>query len=187
MSIGSPATYTADDLLRMPDGDGYELVDGELVELKMSQESSWVAGRIHRELGNTGEESGLGWAFPEGTGFQCFGENRERVRKPDASFILKDRLPEGPSRKGFGRVVPDLVVEVVSPTDLAWEVDSKIEEWLSAGVKVVWQVMPATRSVVVHRSDAEIEKVAADQELILSDLIPDFRIPVSKLFPPQAK
>ena len=67
MSIAGPSTYTADDLLMMPDGDHYELVNGALVERKMGAESSWVAGRGHSRIDAFAEQHALGWAFPEGT------------------------------------------------------------------------------------------------------------------------
>lgn len=184
MSIDTPTRLTSDDLLTLPDGKSYELVDGELVELKMSQESSWIAGRIHRRLSEFGEDAGLGWAFPEGTGFQCFPHDVDRVRKPDASFIAKARQPDGPIKQGYGRIAPDLVVEVVSPNDLAWEVEAKVNDWLDAGVSVVWVVMPQSRRVTVHRADTDIQTLAAEAELTLPDLIPEFRCRVANFFPP---
>jgi Uma2 family endonuclease len=174
---------TADDLLAMPEGKSFELVDGELVELKMSQESSWIAGRIHFHLVLVGERGGLGWAYPEGTGYACFPDDPNRVRKPDASFVLRSRQPGGPSSKGFGRVVPDLVVEVISPSDLAWEVNEKIAQWLDAGVGTLWEVLPATKTVMVHRPGADVQRLQEGDELTATGLIPDFRVRVGELFP----
>src|SRR4051812_45978514 len=86
------ARYTPDDLLRMPDGDRYELVDGNLVERKMSFWSSFVAGRLFRLLGNYCESQQLGWAVPEGTSYQCFRDDPRRVRRADVSFLGRERL-----------------------------------------------------------------------------------------------
>lgn len=187
MSIGATA-LTPDDLLAMPDGKSYELVDGELMELKRSQESSWISGVIHSALGKFGQRLGLGWAFPGGTGFVCFPDEPGRVRKPDASFVLRARQPGGPVREGYGTVCPDLVVEVVSPHDPMWEVESKVEDWLSAGVQVVWVVMPPTRSVQVYQrgvqGDFKIQRLTGDQELTLPELIPDLRLRVRECFLP---
>ena len=184
MSVGATPRLTPDDLLAMPDGKSYELLDGELVELKMSMESSWVAGQIYRRLAAAGDDTGVGWAFPEGTGFTCVSDDPHRVRKPDASFVLRSKLPAGPAKRGYGDVTPDLVVEVVSPNDLAYEVEAKINEWLEAGIPVLWQVLPATRTVFVHRPNADVQKFTGDQELTLPEFLPDFRIRVSDFFPP---
>ena len=68
--------------------------------------------------------------------------------------------------------------------DLAWEVNEKIEQWLDAGVNVLWEVQPGTKSVMVHRPAADAERLRADDFLTLPDLIPDFRVRVGDVFPP---
>ncbi len=188
MSIASPPRkITAADLLTMPDGDRYELVDGELLELDMSNESSWVAGEIHARIRNHVKEHHLGWAFPDNTSYQCFPWEENRVRKPDASFIAKDRLPNGPLPVGHCRVVPDLAVEVVSPHDLYFDVEAKVLEYLRAGVRVVWVVTPSTRTVMVHRAEtASPSHLTDDAELTGDPVLPGFRCRVGDLFPPRA-
>ena len=56
--------YTPDDLLRMPGGDRFELVDGQLVERNMGQVSSWVGGETLAVLREFVREHKLGWVFP---------------------------------------------------------------------------------------------------------------------------
>src|SRR5437588_9655570 len=93
MSTTATATrYTPEDLLKMPDGDLYELVDGQLVERNMSAWSSYVAGRIYSPMAEFADENRRGWVFPEGTSYQCFPKSPGKVRKPDTSFISLDRL-----------------------------------------------------------------------------------------------
>ena len=113
-TVASKTTYTPADLLAMPDEKNYELVDGHLVERNMSALSSWVAGRLHRYLDIHVEEEQLGWAFPEGTGYQCFPAAPNKVRKADVSFIRRDRLPADAWTEGYLSIPPDLAVEVVS-------------------------------------------------------------------------
>ncbi len=177
---------TADDLLMMPDGDDYELVNGQLVERKMSQESSWVAGELFRRLANVGESGEFGWAFPEGTSYQCFQhleDDPERTRRPDASFIRRERQPGGPARTGHGRIAPDLAVEVVSPNDAAYEVEEKVQEWLAAGVPQVWVVMPPARTVTIHRPGGRERILHENDELTAEELVPGFCCRVGDLFP----
>src|SRR5436190_10444386 len=127
-----PTAITPDDLLRMPDrGRGFELVDGELKELNVSFLSSYVAGRVFSRLSSFVETKKLGWMSPEGTSFRCFPDDEGRVRRADTAFHRLDRLTAAQAQaEGHCTVVPDLVVEVVSPNDLANELQVKRIEWL---------------------------------------------------------
>lgn len=67
--------YTPEDLLAMPDGKNYELVNGRLVERNMGAESSWVGGQLHLQLGLFCREQDLGIVWPADNGYQCFPHN----------------------------------------------------------------------------------------------------------------
>ncbi|MFO0848405.1 MAG: Uma2 family endonuclease [Gemmataceae bacterium] len=179
-TTAAPPRLTPDDLLRRPDGGmGYELVDGELRELSVSTKSSRVGGRVYRRLDEYADRAG-GWAFPAETGFQCFTGNT--VRKPDAAFIAWDRLTtEQYEDEGYCQVCPDLVVEVTSPNDLAWEVVAKRELWLAAGVRVVWEIDPDARLVFAH-SAAGVTRFREDDTLTGDPVLPGFAVPVADLF-----
>ena len=73
--------YTASDLARLPNAGDFELVDGELVERQMSMEPSRVATRISRLLGNEADRTGEAEIYDSELGYQCFADNRERVRR----------------------------------------------------------------------------------------------------------
>jgi Uma2 family endonuclease len=175
---------TPDDLLRMgDDGKGYELVDGRLVENHVSLLSSDVAGRLYVLLFTHCRANHLGWVPPPETGFQYDPDAPKKVRKPDTGFIRRGRLPEAEWGKGFCHVIPDLAAEVVSPNDTFDEVDTKVEEYLRLGVRVVWVVSLETRQVYVHRRDGTVAKVREDGELSGEDVVPGFRCRVSDIFP----
>src|SRR5262245_22418980 len=114
---------TPDELLRMPDqGQGYELVNGELKERNVSFWSTFVGRRASTILANYVEPRGLGWVNGEGTLYRCFPDDENRVRRADVTFHRIERLtPEQAGAEGHITVVPDLVVEVVSPNDLVYE------------------------------------------------------------------
>jgi Uma2 family endonuclease len=186
MSTIEHQKFTADDLLTMPDGDRYELVGGELRELHMSQESSWIAGEIFGRLRAFVKEHELGWVFPEGTAYQCFPWDPQMVRKPDTSFIARDRLPEGPTGQGHTRIAPDLVAEVVSPNDKAYEVDAKVADYREAGVRTIWVVNPDQRTVKIHRLDdpSAFQHLSAGDMLTGEGVLAGFSCRVGDLFPP---
>lgn len=75
------------------------------------------------------------------------------------------------------------MIEVVSPHDLAWEVEHKVEEFLRAGVRLLWVLYPATRTILIYRSGSEVTRLSDTDELSGEDIWPGFTCRVSKLFP----
>lgn len=183
MSTTPACRYTPDDLLAMPDGDRYELVDGELVERDMSGLSSEVARKLAGRAGMFADEQGLGHTFGPDCGYQCFPFDPGRVRGPDASFIRADRISAEELESGHISVAPDLAVEVISPNDQAFELNRKIEEYLRAGVRLVWVIDPLSRTVDVYRPQGSDNRLREHDELSGEDVLPGFRCPVRELFP----
>ena len=130
--------YTPEDLLALPDGHRFDLVDGHLVERSMGAESSWIAQQVNHRLCSYVAESRRGLVLGPDCGYQIFSDDPNRVRFPAGSFIHSGRLPNDVPPRGHVRIAPDLILEVVSPNDLAWEVDVKVTEYLQAGVLLVW-------------------------------------------------
>jgi Uma2 family endonuclease len=177
---------TPDELLRMQDGEAYELVDGELVEREMGAKAAWVAGKIHTALNLYSEGNAGGWAFPDGTGIQCFPCDPGKVRRPDACYIVAGRFERNEIPDGFIRLAPDLVIEVVSPNDSYYEVEQKVGEYLEAGVRLVWVIDPSNRKVKVYRNDGGVIQVDETAELSGEDVLPGFNCRVSDLLPTRA-
>lgn len=184
MVVKTTKIFTPDDLLTMPEGDRYELVDGQLVERNVSALSSLVAGKMSTKLDIFVEPLKVGWVFPDNTSFQCFPDEPLKVRKVDTAFVAVARMSlEDIKSEGHIHIAPDLAVEVLSPNDLAYEVNAKIEEWLSAGVKLVWVIDPEAKKVQVHRADGSISKLGMNDELSGESVISGFRCRVSELIP----
>ena len=184
-TAAAPKRYTPQDLLTMPDGDRYELVDGQLVERNMSFWSSYVAGEIYRLLSSHVRENQQGWVLPEGTSYQCFPDSPTKVRKPDDSFIRRERLTLAQAtEEGHISIAPDLAVEVVSPNDTAYDIAVKVQELLAAGVRLIWVVIPADRRVEVHRLRGPGTILRENDELTGEDVLPGFRCRVGDLFLP---
>ena len=181
--LASPTT-TPEEFLEMGDrARGFELVDGQLREKPVSTESSRVGGRVYRRVGDFVEEKQLGWDFPQDTAFRCFTDDLGRIRKPDGAFISFDSLPESDYEPdGFCTTVPDLIWEVVSPNDLAYEIDAKIEEWLAAGVKATWVFHPRNRTVQVLRADGTTALLRERDTLTEPSVLPGFSVSVADLF-----
>jgi Uma2 family endonuclease len=155
--------------------DGYELVDGRLVEMPMGTESAWVGTELSRRLGDHCVPQGLGWVFGSDAGYRCFPDRPRLLRKPDVSFVRRGKFPGDRPPRGDSRTAPDLAVEVVSPNDLAEVVQEKVADYLAAGVRLVWVVYPTTRVAVVYRPGGAATWVAEGGELDGQDVVPGFR------------
>jgi Uma2 family endonuclease len=187
-TITAKTSYTPEVLLAMPDEKNYELVDGHLVERNTSTLSSWVAGELLFLIRSYCQTNPRGWVLPEGTGYQCFPASPKLVRKPDVSFVSQDRLPPKAkaSWEGYLKIAPDLAVEVISPKDLAYEIDRKVIDYLAAGVPLVWVIHPETCAVSVHRRTGPWGWLQEEDELSGEDILPGFRCRVGAIFPPWA-
>jgi Uma2 family endonuclease len=167
----------------MPDGKHHELVDGQLVERSVSAASGIAAAKLGSQLVAFCEAQGLGWILSSACGYRCFSKYPNQVRRPSVSYISRDRLSADQASAGYVTIAPDLAVEVVSPRDLAYEVDTKVQEYLDAGVKLVWVVSPPTRTVRVYRGDGSSTGLREADELSGETVLPGFRCRVGELFP----
>ncbi len=170
---------TAEDLERLGSDARYELIDGVLVEMPPV---GGPHGRIVVTLGVLLHPtvSGLGHLYAE---LGCIlRRNPDLVRAPDLAFFRSDRIPRGGEPRGFWEIAPDLVVEVISPNDTPGEIQSKVREWIEAGVRLVWVVYPDSRTVRVIRSLLDREELGADDTLGGGEVLPAFSCRVAELF-----
>jgi Uma2 family endonuclease len=174
---------SAEELLRLcGDGKRCELVAGEVIEMA-------PAGRLHGRtaatialiLGPFIRDNDLGEFYAAETGF-IISREPDTVRAPDVAFVAKHRLPSGVVGSGFLEMVPDLVVEVVSPGDSASYVQEKAEMWLKAGAQLVWVVYPVPQSVVVYHSQGEARVLHTDDEIDGTPVFEDFKVAVEDFF-----
>lgn len=184
-AVADTSRITLEDYLALPDHERFELVDGQLVEVNVSALSSWVGGRLHRYLDVYVDAHQLGWVWPADNLYRCFPWDPGKVRKPDVSFIRRDRITPEAMTEGVITLAPDLVAEVVSPNDLAVDVDERVKDYLDAGVPLVWVVNPVLRTIRVHRADGSLTGLTERDELSGENIVPGFACPVAALFPTQ--
>lgn len=175
---------TAEELSRLPDdGSRYELLDGELVEMTPpGGEHGLIQVRLPHRLLTLTEERGLDVLVGGEVGV-VLARHPDRVRAPDVFLIIRDRLPEGRMPSGYLDIVPDLIVEIISPSDSASDVHEKIQEWLAAGARLVWALYPSSRSVVVHRGTGEARTFREGDTLNADPVLSGIALPVADIFP----
>ena len=179
--IDSPI-LSADEFLVHPTArDHAELVRGRI---RMMSPASLMHGivsmAIARLLSNFVHQHKLGVCVPDNTGF-ALPNLVNTVRVPDVSFIRASNLPIALSH-GFARIAPDLVVEVLSPSESASDLAEKLGDYRVAGTELVWVVDPVVLTVRI------IDWKNADTLLSVGDtltgfsVLPGFACAVSELF-----
>ena len=182
--------YTVDDVWELShrpenaDRDCY-LIDGELYwTMAPGGEHGHLAFEIAYHLRVFLEKHDLGMGTVE-TGYYP-PNDRHTVLAPDVAFISKARAPR-PFPKKYVPLMPDLAVEIKSPTDSLPEVRRKAAVYLANGAALVWIVLPAEKGVDVCRASADtglnIEFVGRDGSLSGETVLPGFNLALSLLFP----
>lgn len=174
---------TADEFFCMPDdGKLYELVDGKLEEVgAASPRSSAVAALIVTLINVFVLRHKLGVVGGADWGTKLFS-NPDTVRAPDVCFVRRERLPGGRVPVRFQDGVPDLLVEVLSPSDRYRKVARKVREYLAAGARLVWIIDPEERSAVVYRADGSQTDYDADGILDGEDVLPGFTLNLAEIW-----
>lgn len=177
------ALMTASQLAMLPDdGMMYELVQGRLVQMPPSSFlSSAVAVAIAVLLDGFVRPRRLGVVGGADGGVRL-ATNPDTVRAPDVSFVRRERLPGGRLVPGYFEGAPDLAVEVLSPSDRWPKVLTKVEEYLAAGVRLVWVIDPETRTAFVFRPGRSHVAVPEDGMLDGDDVLPGFTLSLARLW-----
>lgn len=160
-----------------------ELVEGEIAIMSPAGGShGGIALRWGARILEFVEQHDLGYVTAAETGFilQRSASGKDIVRAPDAAFIAKARLPDG-LPDGFVPLAPDLVIEVVSPTDTAEDIQAKIADYLNYGVRLIWFGYPRSKTVTVQTASGAIIRRVGDI-LDGGDVLPGFRLPVDAIF-----
>ena len=165
-----------------PEPEGlYEIVDGKVVEKTMGVHEVAIANELHLILGAFAKGNHLGWVWCEMLFVTVAATGRSR--RPDVAFVSAERWPMGrdlPETTAF-EFAPDLAVEVVSPSDLADDLQRKIREYFAAGVRQAWVIYRTTATIVVHESATSARTVARGDVLDGGTILPGFRLAVSDL------
>lgn len=179
----APARIAYDDFVKSPKYETHELVHGVPQERHVGAESDLIATEILVLLHQFNRIAKVGLLL-RGLGFRYDPDDPDHYRRPDVSVVLKGRLPGGRVPKGDLRLAPDLVVEVLSPGDSAVQVEAKVQEYLHFGVKLVWIVVPETRTVRIHRADGAVSLLHERDVISGESVLEDFTCHVADFFRP---
>ena len=178
----APGTATEADVLVYPRGEKHlcELVDGVLVEKPVGYYESLLAAILIHVLGSFLEAHDLGLVLGADATLRLAPG---LVRLPDVSFLAWERFPnrELPSEP-VPDLVPDFVVEVVSAGNTAAEMERKLQEYFTAGVRLVWYVYPEQRTVHVYTSPHDVRIRHEADRLDGGSVLPGFQLSIQQWF-----
>jgi len=177
-----PGTATKRDLLRM-DGRGgkrYELVDRTLVEKPMGAPESFLATVLIRIFGRYLDDHDIGFLYAPDVLIQILPS---LVRGPDVSFVPWTLRPEKTvPTEPISTLIPELVVEVLSPSNTKREIRRKLHEYFRAGVLAVWIIDPKTYTADVYTDLETKTTIPETSSLDGEEILPGFKLPLQKLF-----
>ncbi len=141
--------------------------------------------RLTQQLGNWTDKNRTGEAFDSSTIFILPNGAR---KSPDASWIKFDRWNKltQEQQDGFPPIVPDFVIELVSPSDLKnqryQDLQYKMQEYIDNGVKLGWLIEPKSKTVEIYRQDRLPEILNNLQSLSGEDILPGFILDLTNIF-----
>lgn len=172
---------TGEELLEMGDIGPCELIDGRIVSMSpTNKKHGWLERRLSRSFEDFVQPSQLGEVFVGEVGIYT-RRNPDRVRGADIIVISKQRLASDPSA-GFFTVAPEVIVEIVSPSDRWSDIRQKIEEYFAIGAEQVWIVEPENRTVLIYRSPTDFRRYTEGDTIQGEGIFAGFSLSVSTLF-----
>jgi Uma2 family endonuclease len=182
-----PKLLTAEEFFWLDDENARELIEGVVyVAPPPGYRHGRVASTADRRFGNYVEDHELGVCCGAETGFRI-RRNPDTVRAPDFAFISANRVPSDENTPGYIDLAPDLVIEVISPSDRAGYVQRKMQEWIDAGVRLALAFYPDTMRIAVHEPGHVVKILGPDDEFDGGEVLPGFRCQVKDLFPRSAQ
>ncbi len=176
-----PGTATEQDVIDIEKRESRlcELVDGVLVEKTIGYYESYLALRLGHFLAGFVERHRLG-VVVGADGMMRLAAGLVRI--PDVSFVSWNQLPgHRVPRVPIADLAPDLAVEVISPSNTSREMERKLQDFLAAGVRLVWYVLPEPQEIHVYTAGRH-DVLTIGQELSGGDVLPGFVLPLWRLF-----
>ena len=181
-ATGAPLLTAEQFAQRLDPGYPEELVRGRVVPMPMPRpRHGEICGRVVRILGNWVEEKDLGRVLSNDTGV-ITERDPDTVRGADISFYSYARVPRGPLPDHYLEIAPDLVVEVVSPSDRWPKVLAKVAEYLDAGTSAVLVLDDSRRVAHLYRADGATLLLGVADELTVPEMLGDFSVRVGRFF-----
>ncbi|MDG3005208.1 Uma2 family endonuclease [Paludisphaera mucosa] len=179
----TPALITAEEFARRPDsGMIEELVRGRIVMSPLpNRRHGFVCARVVYSIGRFLEDHALGRVFGNDSAI-VIRRDPDTVRGADAAYYSFQRLPTDADNVGYGPEIPELAVEVLSPSDRWKDVMTKVGDYLGAGVLAVVVLDPEERTARMFEPDEGPRTLGPEDVLKFEAVLPGFEVVVGRLF-----
>jgi Uma2 family endonuclease len=176
-------TWTDEALEALPnDGHKYELFEGDLIMSPVHLDHGVVCVRLISALCRFVEPRGLGQVLDSSIGCRLAGD---LLLSPDVSFVSNERLKKiGVAPDKFLAGAPDLVVEVLSPSDRMRQVNRKLDHYFEHGARLAWLVNWPKQQVHIYTADSIESLTGLDDVLTGGLVLPGFKCKLRKIFQP---
>ena len=183
-TVTEPKRMTAEEFAAKHENDRVELIAGIVREKPMP---NWEHGRICVRISSrldlfAEKECGQVFSNDSFIRLRIPDHSSDTVYGPDVSFVSYERLPRGPLPRELSEIVPELVVEVKSPSDSWSYVFGKMGDYLRGGVSVVVILDPESQTGSVYRANANQMTLGIDDKLTIPEILPGFEVRVGDLF-----
>lgn len=174
---------TADDVWGLGEDAHVELVRGELREVPAAGGlHGGIGGEFAVELGLYGRETKSGRVFIAETGI-IVSKSPATLLVPDLFFVKFEHLPDAKLPTRFFEIPPDLVLEILSPSQRFADLVEKAALYLRFGVPLVWLVDPDRKAITAMTADGLVRVYHVGDILDGGEVLSGFSVPVDRLFP----
>ncbi len=107
-------------------------------------------------------------------------------RAPDVAWASAERAAQmSPTRRGPGQVVPELIVEIRSPSDRLPPLQEKMEMWITRGARLAWLIDPDHTTAHIYRPGRPPEVLIKPQSLSGEQVAPGLTVDLTRIWPPE--
>jgi len=184
-------SLTIDDFMQIYEREGaFEIINGTRIPMSPTKFGHvHLATKLLLAITNHAQKQNLGEAYNEVPFVLTDDRNWVKgSRVPDVAFVLQARLDDYKANTPDWKdrplmLVPDLVVEIISPTDRYTEVNEKVDRYLDDGVNLIWVIDPARKTVAVHDTQNKRQYTLTEKDTLSgSDIIPEFTLKLAHFF-----
>lgn len=169
-------------LAQLPDPGPCELVEGRIVHMSPAgPRHGRLEGRVYGLLDRFLDSHPLGELFVGEVGIYT-KRAPDTVRGADIAYVSHERLEQNDSEASYFTVAPDVIVEILSPSNRADEVETKVQEYLAAGSFEVWVVHPESRTLRRHLPGRAGSELLDETATLKTPVLPGFELPIAQIF-----